>query len=201
MIPAVYPLQWPEGKARSRSRVPGTFKDGGSSITVPAAIGRVEAQLNHLGAKSPMVSSNLQPTLSGVTRGRGETLDPGVVVFFDLKDQAYAMACDRYTTVASNLAAIAAHLDATRGIERWGVASAAESLQVFLALPGADGGGKAVGRPWWSVLELEKSASRTDVLNAYRRLAAVRHPDVEGGSHEAMAELNAARDAALASFG
>ena len=41
-------------------------------------------------------------------------------LYFHLKKQPYAMACDRYTTVADNLAAIAAHIDAVRAIERHG---------------------------------------------------------------------------------
>jgi DnaJ-class molecular chaperone len=36
---------------------------------------------------------------------------------------------------------------------------------------------------------------------AYRRLSKERHPDRPGGSHDAMAELNAARDAALKDVG
>lgn len=55
-------------------------------------------------------------------------------------------------------------------------------------------------RPWRDVLELQGwrgSVTRKMVELAYRKLAARRHPDVPGGSHEAMQELNAARDAAL----
>ncbi|TGR16226.1 J domain-containing protein, partial [Mesorhizobium sp. M8A.F.Ca.ET.202.01.1.1] len=35
----------------------------------------------------------------------------------------------------------------------------------------------------------------------YRRLAAQRHPDLPGGSHDAMAELNQAKEQALKEIG
>lgn len=42
--------------------------------------------------------------------------------------------------------------------------------------------------------------ARVDIDNAYRMLAKTRHPD-SGGSHAMMAELNAARDAAMREIG
>src|SRR5664279_1313499 len=60
----------------------------------------------------------------------------------------------------------------------------------FAALPAP------VIRPWWAVLEVSPSATSDAIGTNYRRLARERHPDV-GGSREAMAELNAARQASL----
>ena len=53
--------------------------------------------------------------------------------------------------------------------------------------------------PWQrylSELQALLTPTRDDVEKAYRRLASLRHPD-KGGSNEAMAELNRARDEAL----
>lgn len=63
----------------------------------------------------------------------------------------------------------------------------------FTALPAP--GAK---REWWEVLGLNRSAcTRDDIRVAYRQLASLHHPDKPGGSHERMAELNAAQEAAL----
>ncbi|MEQ5788264.1 molecular chaperone DnaJ [Erythrobacter sp. NFXS35] len=47
-----------------------------------------------------------------------------------------------------------------------------------------------------SLLGVEASASRDQVIAAHRRLTALVHPD-RGGSHQAMQEANAARDLLL----
>jgi DnaJ-domain-containing protein 1 len=60
----------------------------------------------------------------------------------------------------------------------------------FAALPAP------VIRPWWAVLEVSPTATRDAIATSYWRLARERHPDA-GGSNELMAELNAARAAAL----
>jgi hypothetical protein len=49
---------------------------------------------------------------------------------------------------------------------------------------------------WCDVLGLTRTASRAEIVAAYRDKAKLAHPDV-GGSHEAMTALSRARDAAL----
>jgi DnaJ-class molecular chaperone len=58
----------------------------------------------------------------------------------------------------------------------------------------------APAKPWWIVLGLPEDAGKEKIIGAYKTLAAERHPD-RGGSHTAMAELNAARDAAMKELG
>lgn len=84
---------------------------------------------------------------------------------------------------------MAAHIHATRAIERHGVASVVEMFSGFVAIepPGA--------APWWRILQVAEGASLPEIDRAYRKLAAERHPD-RGGSDAMMAELNAARDVA-----
>jgi len=50
--------------------------------------------------------------------------------------------------------------------------------------------------PWWHVLDIPPTASSDEINLAYKTMAMNAHPD-RGGSHEAMARLNKARDAAL----
>ena len=126
--PSAFPLAWPVGKPRTptHARKNGRFSKYGQSMTNATAAERVEAELDRLGARYPLISSNVEVTLSGRLRSGARTPeDPGICIYFQLSGKPYAMACDRYTTVADNLAAVAAHIDATRAIERHGVASAA----------------------------------------------------------------------------
>ena len=51
-------------------------------------------------------------------------------------------------------------------------------------------------RAWHEVLGVPPNADRATITRAYRKLAAIHHPD-KGGSVERMAEINKARDEAL----
>lgn len=202
-----YPLQWPKGrprraaalrkdpkfnrKEREYSKVGAGSWNVTREITIAVAIQRLQQELDRIGARHPVVSSNVELRLDGLPRlGRNAPDDPGVAVYFELSGKPHCLPCDVYTTVAGNIAAVAAHIEATRAIERHGVASVAEVFSGFVALPPP---GSA---PWWQVLQVSESATREEIEAAYRRLARERHPD-RCGSHEMMAELNRARDEAL----
>lgn len=186
--PSAFPLSWPLGKPRTPGNAQkfGKFRKEGFCLTVAVAADRLDGELDRLGAVYPLISSNVEVTLSGRPRaGQRNPADPGVCVYFRLKGKPYAMACDRYTTVADNLAAIAAHIDAVRAIERHGVATAAETLTVFEALP-------APKRPH-EILGVAPHADADEIRRAWRDRIAQGHPD-QGGTHSAAAEINAARD-------
>ncbi len=186
---SAYPLQWPAGRARELPKRFGSFSKGGSTLTVSVALDRLHRQLFLLGAKNVVVSTNIPLRADGLPRsGQGEPGDPAVAVYFQLDGKSTCLPCQTYKKVAQNLAAIAAHIEATRAIERHGVATVAEMFRGFVQLPAP--------REWWDILECRKDASREAIEAAYRRLAKDRHPD-RGGSQAAMAELNAARDKAL----
>ena len=186
-----YPLAWPAGKPRTSwgRRKAGKFVENEKPITRVGAIRRLEAELTRLGGVYGLISSDLVLRQDGQPHlGKGEPSDPGACFYFQLKGKPYAMACDTYTTLAQNIAAIANHIAATRAIERYGVASAAETLSVFQALP-------APKRPH-EILGVPHGASETEVRAAWRKQIAQHHPD-QGGSDTHAAELNAARDAML----
>lgn len=190
-----FPLAWPAGKPRTGSlyRKRGAFKADGRNITVDRAFQRIDYELDRIGGKNPLVSSNVELRVDGRPRmDRSPPSDPGVCLYFDLGGKPHALACDAYETVAQNLAAIAAHLEATRAISRHGVATAAEMFTAFVALPQP--------KTWREIFGLSARARMVDVEDAWRRLAASNHPD-RGGSHALMAELNAARDAARKELG
>lgn len=195
-----YPLAWPLGRRRTpqEDRVRARFSAAGRQITVRQALNRVLVELGRLGVGdwNIVVSTNIP------TRGNGlpysdmpEPKDRGVAVYFRLENGAdrHCMSCDKWDRVADNLAAIAAHVEAVRGQLRWGVGDVAQVFAGFKALPAV-----AMPQPsWWEVLGFVARPQSVDkVLDQHRRLAAHCHPD-HGGSTEQMAEINAARDAAL----
>jgi hypothetical protein len=200
-----YPLQWPAQRDRPRTRLTANFNTktskGQRRLTVPEAVDRLQREIDLLGAAQYVLSTNLLLRLDGWPRsGQPEPDDPGAALYIHLDGKDHCLPCDRYDRVADNIAAIAKHIEATRAIERYGVANLSEMFAGFVALPAP--GAK---RDWRDVFDLnadERSrVSRAIIEGRYRKLAAERHPDRASGSHEAMAELNRARDEALKEIG
>lgn len=201
MNPAAYPLHWPSGWPRAKRRQRATFGTTGRSscgnkqaLTVADARERLSKELDLLGARYVTLSSNLELTLRGDPRsGQAEPSDSGAAVYFQLGGKSIALACDKWDRVADNVAAIAKHIDAMRGMERWGVGTAAQAFAGYEALPAPD--------PWWMTLGLTgPNVTRSDIAIAYRKASQAAHPDRPGGSHDKMAAVNAARDAGLRRF-
>lgn len=185
-----YPLQWPEGRHRRSivSRKESLFKTDGRALSIADAVRRLQAELDRLGARYPVISCNVEPRLDGLPRSGGNALDPAVAVYFQLGGKPHCLPCDTFTTVAGNIAAVAAHIEATRKIERYGVATVAEQFAGFAALPPPE-----KPKPkWWEVLGIPANAERWMIDAAYKQRAKERHPDA-GGTAEAMAELNEAK--------
>lgn len=182
--PAAYPLAWPVGRPRTSKRLRGSFSGTRVEITH-----RLERQVALLGGRWLIISSDRELRQDGKPhQGRADPIDPGVCIYFELAGKPYAMACDRFDALDQNLAALANHIDATRRIERYGVATAAESLQAFRALP-------APKRPH-EILGIAPNAPADEIKTAHRRLISNHHPD-QGGTHASASEVNAARDAML----
>lgn len=199
-VPA-YPLQWPAGRPRRAVRKEGRFgtsrRQGDyswrshSEITVAEALKRLQAEIDRIGGRYAVISTNMETRLDGLPRsGQREPSDPGVAVYFQLAGKPHCMPCDTYTKVAHNIAAVAAHIEATRAIERHGVASVSEMFAGFVALPPP--------KSPWDVLGIRPASTVEEINAAFRAKAPKAHPD-RGGSHAAMAELNTARDEALRS--
>lgn len=192
-----YPLAWPLGWARAKQRLNAPFStkkavDGRLSVIV--ATQRLEQQLDALGAKNQVLSTNVELRLDGRPRSDQEPRDPGVAVYFTFKGRATVLAADRFRRVADNIAAIAGHVEALRRVDRYGVGTIEQALAGYKALP-ADS-----AADWRAVFGFS-SGSRPaldQVDSAYKAAARVKHPDVPGGSEEAMQQLNRAREFALA---
>lgn len=202
-----YPLCWPAGYGRrpADKRAFGRFRtrheergaygtySRNRRVTVAEARDRLQDELDRIGARDVVLSSNLELRSDGMPRsGQKDPEDPGVAVYFRLKGRPVAMPCDTYTDVAQNIAALAAHIEATRAIERHGVASIEAMFTGFMAI-------RAPGpKPWREVLGFPPDARppRVEIETKRRTLARQHHPDA-GGSDDAMAEINAAVDRAM----
>lgn len=186
-----FPLAWPTGWKRTTGRATARFQHYRARLTADVALRRLEDELRRIGAVNEVLSTNLEVKLSGGPRFDRPPLhgDPGVAVYFTLKGKPTVLACDRWDRVADNIAAVAAHIDALRRIDRYGVGTLEQAFAGYAALPpGAE--------DWALVLGVARTASKADILAAHRRLATEHHPD-KGGRAIDMARINEARDLAL----
>jgi hypothetical protein len=195
------PLSWPVGWTRTEAHRRKRAQFGPTSVAV--ATTRVLRELGRLGVRNGdvVVSTNVALRLDGLPRSnQPKPSDPGAAVYFALKRRPLVLACDRWLDVEHNLVAIAKHVEALRGQERWGVGSVEQAFSGYVQLPAP--GAAPSRREWWQVLGFPSAAGLTveAVDGAYRALAKHRHPDVPGGSQEAFVELDRARDAAHAAL-
>lgn len=187
MTPSAYPLSWPHGWHRSApgARRPTTFRHAGRPIALPPARDRLQAEMDRLGTTSVVLSTNLELRLDGQPRaGRAEPADPGAAVYFQLRARPTVLACDTWSTVAGNIAAIAAHIEALRGQPRWGVGTVEQAFTGYAALPAP------IAPDDWRGL-LSNPATLAQAQAAWREAMKQAHPD-RGGSTTLAAALNAA---------
>lgn len=187
--PTAFPLCWPSGWKRipSSRRRDGLFKTNQRPVTVIEACNRVYDQLEMFGGSNVIISSNLLATQDNRPRSvKTVPDDPGVSVYWLQRGAQRCMAIDRYTTVAQNIAAIAATLDAMRAIDRHGGAEILDrAFSGFAALPATAG-----GDDWFAGCK-----TAPEIAARYRELARTHHPD-QGGDADTMAAINAAHDRA-----
>jgi hypothetical protein len=199
-----YPLFWPTGwkrtpvpvrrRANFGTKRPNDYK---REMTMATATARLMTELRRLGVLDgdAILSTNLKVRLDGLPySGQAQPADPGVACYFRLADKDRVLACDTWTRVEDNVTAIAAHIEALRAIERYGVGSLEQAFAGYVGLP-------AKGQTWRSTLGFSPDAEVTKdaIEQAFRARAREVHPDVEGGSHDAMASLTAAKREALES--
>ena len=213
--PTRYPLAWPTGWKRTMSRRQAMFNKkvrtsttGDNAMTytrsenlsVGDGLQRLLGELRRLGARNPVISSNLKLNLDGsIKAGQAKNLqDPGIAVYFRLNQQPRVLACDKWNSAADNMAAIAGHIAAIRAQERYGVGTLDQAFAGYAALPPVGG---TQGGDWRAELGFAPTEliSPNVVEARYRKLLQERHPD-RGGSHDAVVRLNLARDAARKYF-
>jgi hypothetical protein len=196
-----YPLEWPEGwprtapdKRQSNSRFSTTFS---------RARGSLMNELRMLGAKNAVISSWLPVRNDGqpyADAARRRIEDPGVAVYFNLRDRPLVMARDAFWSVHDNLHSIGHAIAHLRGLDRHGGGAMMDrAFAGFSALPAP---GQHAKRPWRQVLEAPDMIVITEdqLVLFYRAAAKKAHPDL-GGSTEVMSEVNAAYQEAKRELG
>jgi hypothetical protein len=178
--PATTPfVKWTDGGPPRKTKKP-------KLVTLAEARTRLSTELDRLIVMGPILSSNVELRIDGQPRsGLPPPRDPGVALYFQLNGRPIVLACDSFTDVAQNIAAIAAHIDAMRRMERYGVATTDQMFTGFLALPApmvVDDWREALGNP----------VTLAEAESNYRYSMRGAHPDAPAGSHEAASKLNAA---------
>jgi hypothetical protein len=182
-----YPLQWPVAWKRTQNQNFSKFKPGSPYSEAYD----VEHQLQLLGAKNVIITSNMQYRADGLPYARQSVQDTGVAVYFQLEGDEQCIPCDRWRLVEENLRAVARTIEALRGIERWGAKDMVNAaFRGFKALPGGIVTPPPT-MPWYEVLGVDPDANALQVKAAYRELIKLNHPDA-GGQAEAFQKIQAA---------
>ena len=215
-----YPLTWPSNKLRtpsvdrqrakfskSETKYYGDVINGSRSsyrgkkpVSVYEAVSRLMAEIRRftktgqgwrIDPDDVIISTNMRVKLDGTPySNQRDPLDSGVAVYFNLDDVQYCFPCDKWDRVADNITAIAAHLEAMRGMERWGVGESHDVFTGFKALPAA------AQLDCWEILGIKQTKDVNLIKTQYRGRAFETHPD-SGGSADKFQKLNEAYEMAL----
>lgn len=180
-----FPLQWPVAWKRTLNPRPSAFDRKRCLETARTAL---EGELRNASARAIVLSTNVALRLDGKPyANQRQPDDVGVAAYFHRGQRPFVLACDRWNRVECNVWALAIHVGALRGQERWGVGTVEQAF-VGYALPPAQH-----ERSWRDVLGVRADASVDDIVAAHKACARQSHPDVDGGTNEAMALVNRAR--------
>lgn len=194
-----FPLSWPPAWKRTISPEKSQFK---TNFTVARSKVIKELRLLGCGDWNVIISSNIPLRKDGLPYANFANIqDPGIAVYFRLKDKPMVIACDKYKTPVENMTAVAKTIEALRGIKRWGTSELLEkSFDGFQALPPGESDHT---NKWWFVLSIHRTASIDEINQRYKSLAKTYHPDNAQNEEtrinytNKMAALNKARTEAL----
>src|SRR5690606_9175442 len=140
MTVSAFPLQWPAGFPRAKSREKGAFK-----TTLAGALNNVQDSLRKFASDSGKKLESLVIS-SNVTLGVQNPADSGVAIWFTWDGMTVCIPVDRYLRVEANLQAIHHIIEARRTELRHGtLALVRATFSGFLALP------TPKGSAWWEV--------------------------------------------------
>jgi len=153
------------------------------------ALRRLGDELARLGAEHEVLSTNCQRRVDGSLKVSQTPADPGVAVYFTLKKRRVVLACDKWNRVQDNIAAVAAHIEALRGQERWGVGTLEQAFKGYEALEDF-----TMGIPWRRILgyKPDEHPTLSEVELKWKQRMKELHPDIVGGMATQAAQLNVA---------
>lgn len=193
-----FPLHWPMGYKRTPSflRINSKFK-----VNMDTAQQQLRLEIKRLGGKNLVVSTNIPVRKDGglyVDWMSKKIDDPGVAIYFSINEKNVSMCCDKFFRIWENVYALAKGIEALRGMDRWGVSEFLErAFTGFTGIPETVQAEKDI----WDILGLSVKPDSIDVVkSAYRNMAKICHPDIPGGSHYKMQQLNDAYEKALSFY-
>lgn len=186
-----YPLAWPDGWPRHKGDRDSDIRFKGPTYQWNRVYRGIQEEIGRIGGTHIVVSTNQPLRQDGFPYAQERIIrDPGVSAYFMRDDRAMVMAQDRFWSIIGNMRSLTMAIEGLRQMERHGGAAMMErAFSGFVALP-------PPGKSWCDVLQVRRDATLEVIEANFRRLARDRHPD-KGGSADAMAELNNARDTAL----
>lgn len=190
-----YPLHWPIGWPRTPYPQRSRF-----DTSQHRAQNAIVTELTRLGATDIIISTNLELRRDGQPYTKQTRLDDqGVAVYFKYNNAEQCIPCDKWATIAENMQAIAKTVEALRGLDRWGAKEMVDAaFRGFKALPESITMGAGEVRAWHDVLEVSSNASPEVIRAAYRKLAAMYHPDNPStGNHDKFLEIQKAYKEAM----
>lgn len=170
-----FPLHWPVGMPRSKSRGASRFK-----TSISGSIDNVETQLRLFGKDTDRKVENLiiSSNYSLTTRNPS---DGGVACYFRWDGIDCCIAIDRYNRIEENLQAIALVVEADRTkMRHGGLNIVRSSFRGYAALPPPKGPDGQLAPPWRHVLGLPDGAGIGEAESAYRTAVKEHHPDRGG---------------------
>lgn len=171
-----YPLQWPAGWPRSN----GHERNYHFKMNDGDMVDHLYRELDRLGARNIVVSSNVVLRLDGRPAAKQNKLeDPGVAIYFTMKDREQCIPCDKWDSPIHNLHAVGLAIAAIRGFERWGTGQMVDAaFSGFTTLPETSTIPLGAARgAWYQILGVEPDSTPDVIRRAYREKARVVHPD------------------------
>lgn len=175
-----YPLHWPEGFPRAKSRITSQFR-----TSLSGALTNVQDELRRFAKDTGRKIDNVVIS-SNVTLGQQRPPDPGVAIYYEWDGVQVCIPVDRYQKVEDNLQAIFRIIEADRTKMRHGGLNIVKaSMRGYAALPPPGPGRGAIGQmPWWKRLGVAKTCTIEEAQAAYYAKVKTTHPDHGGDAAE-----------------
>lgn len=201
-----YPLQWPDGWPRTdahkredgRSRFQKGDWRGRSFTTINTTRQQLADELQRLGARSVVLSTNVELRLDGQPySNRRAPDDPGIAVYFALEGEPMVMAQDQFQRVPDNIRSLTLAISGMRQMQRHGGGTMLKrAFSGFTALPPPDQMSPITTPPtrqWWDVLGVSHDSPMPVVEAAWKALCR----EQGGATVELNQAIETARKAAL----
>lgn len=170
-----FPLHWPPGQPRTKSRNTSRFK-----TSVSGAVNNVQDELRRFGNDTGKRVENVIIS-SNVSLGNNRPADPGIAVYFRWDNIDACIAVDQYTHPEENLQAIAKVIEAERAkLRHGGLNILRASFRGYANLPPPKGADGQLAPPWRHVLGIPETGALLEAEGAYRSLVKTHHPDMGG---------------------